>query len=278
MAKRKSAAGWTERVFEPFQALVTDAQNEQVPLRMVRDALFDHLIGDKDENHVTVVKHVVLLVLTVDSAVSDLSSAIETHADLKTCARLNLRSRLADGDAVPKCDATLLFAPVSKQEQERAKKEKTKAIKKRIKKFKKQTKGSEIGPAFYLATDEDVAQYYTNVPFDSINRQGTPQDGCILSNAVVGGETTTTIEPEFVETRPMNADHHQDCYDSPVSTAQEKMIAVDCEMCKTTKGIELTRVSLVSEQHEVISISRSLICFRYHHDHSRCIGQEYTKR
>jgi len=52
------------------------------------------------------------------------------------------RSRLSEGDSIPRCDATLLKIPVSKRELEKEKHAAKKAIKKKIKKFKKSSGGA----------------------------------------------------------------------------------------------------------------------------------------
>lgn len=52
------------------------------------------------------------------------------------------RSRLSEGDSIPRCDATLLKIPVSKRDIEKEKHAAKKAIKKKIKKFKKSSGGA----------------------------------------------------------------------------------------------------------------------------------------
>lgn len=51
------------------------------------------------------------------------------------------RSRLSEGDSIPRCDATLLKFPVSKRDIEKEKHAAKKAIKNKIKKFKKSSGG-----------------------------------------------------------------------------------------------------------------------------------------
>ncbi|RHY51258.1 hypothetical protein DYB30_005700 [Aphanomyces astaci] len=71
--------------------------------------------------------------------------------------------RLAEGDAIPKCEATLLYAPVSKTVKDAAKKQTKKAVRNKIKKFKKNHDGA-MGLEFYLAVDADLAKIMPVVP------------------------------------------------------------------------------------------------------------------
>ncbi|KAF9347052.1 hypothetical protein BGX26_001438 [Mortierella sp. AD094] len=52
----------------------------------------------------------------------------------------------------------------------------------------------------------------------------------------------TTVEEGWIETKLLKVD----------SPAPKKMIAMDCEMCRTTAGSELTRISLINEEGENI--------------------------
>ncbi|KAG0023096.1 hypothetical protein BGZ80_010398 [Entomortierella chlamydospora] len=55
-------------------------------------------------------------------------------------------------------------------------------------------------------------------------------------------DPNVTIEEGWIETKMLTVD----------SPAPKKMIAMDCEMCRTTAGSELTRISLINEEGETI--------------------------
>ncbi|ETW07753.1 hypothetical protein H310_02195 [Aphanomyces invadans] len=199
---------WSAQLLASFDALTT---NGHTPLLSeVRDVLMDKLLGD---DCTAGPNHVVVLVLQ-DAPVDALAVAVDgLPSDTKT--DLLPAVRLAEGDAIPKCEATLLYAPVSKAEKDAAKKQLKKAVKNKIKKFKKAHHDVK-GPEFYLAEDADLVKI---VPIPS-------------------NELATT----FVETRPL-AEGQQ---------LVHALLAIDCEMCKTTKGVELARVSIVDDQHKVV--------------------------
>ncbi|OQR84961.1 exonuclease [Achlya hypogyna] len=204
MGKRKEAE---PSLLEPFEELV--ASKGTPPLGIVRDMVLD-LFLDGD---ISSFKHLVMLVLSEVPA--NVATTLTPHTDRPSC---QLAVRLADGDAIPKVDATLLYAPMSKKEQDAAKKAAKKLVKNKIKKLKKAQ--GQMGPDFYIATDEELDEYFYALPFDSkVGDDGTP----------------------FVETKP-----------APADTPVRKMVALDCEMCKTTKGVELTRISIVDEDHTVL--------------------------
>ncbi|EQC25993.1 hypothetical protein SDRG_16141 [Saprolegnia diclina VS20] len=205
MGKRK-ATTTSPSLLEPFEVLVADGASADKPsLALVRDMVLDLFL----DSNIDAMQYLVMLVLT-DAAPSIVAAA---PAD-----SLQFGVRLADGDAIPKVDATLLYTPTTKLDQEAAKKMQKKLVKKKIKKLKKAEE--EMGPAFYVASDDEIAEYFRALPFDT----KVADDGTA-----------------FVATAPAT---------SPSSS--QRMLALDCEMCKTTRGVELTRISIVDEEYKVL--------------------------
>ncbi|OQR97998.1 exonuclease [Thraustotheca clavata] len=196
-------------VLEAFACFSTDSSSKPL-LSTVRDTLHDVFLDDD----IDLLKYLVVLVLS--EASDELMDQIASTSEPNNKPSSHFEVRLADGDAIPKCEATLLYAPVSKKEQEEAKRKQKKLIKKKIKKLKKSA--TEIGPEFYVASEEDLLEHFHLLPFATKQTD----DGI-----------------QYIETNPPKDKFH-------------RMLAVDCEMCKTTKGVELTRVSIVDENHEVL--------------------------
>lgn len=61
-----------------------------------------------------------------------------------------LRSKIGEGDSIPRCDSILLKMPTSKREMENEKKMAKKSIKKRIKQYKKCKSGGNVPIAVSL--------------------------------------------------------------------------------------------------------------------------------
>ncbi|RHY93808.1 hypothetical protein DYB35_002826 [Aphanomyces astaci] len=197
---------WQAELLSSFDALTA---NETTPLlSSVRDVLMDKLLDDDGSAGLN---HVVVLVLH-DAPSDALTTAIDGLGTNVVTTQL-AAVRLAEGDAIPKCEATLLYAPVSKTVKDAAKKQTKKSVRNKIKKFKKNHDGA-MGLEFYLAVDADLAKI---VP-------------------------AATTDLTYVESKPLE-DGQPLVY---------PLLAIDCEMCKTTKGVELTRVSIVDDQHKVV--------------------------
>ncbi|RLN66859.1 hypothetical protein BBJ28_00007752 [Nothophytophthora sp. Chile5] len=149
-------------------------------------------------------------------------------------------SRLSEGDSIPRCDATLLRIPVSKRDMEKEKHAAKKAIKKKLKKFKKGTGGThwltidvsyylllwvaesaKPGAEFYVLSANELKMHLPSIPFD---------------DAVAAAEFVSTLPLPEGETR----------------SAQQLLLALDCEMCRTTKGVELTRLTLIDSGEQVL--------------------------
>ncbi|ETV86114.1 hypothetical protein H257_02580 [Aphanomyces astaci] len=200
---------WQAELLSSFDALTA---NETTPLlSSVRDVLMDKLLDDDGSAGLN---HVVVLVLH-DTPSDALTTAIDGLGTNVVTTQL-AAVRLAEGDAIPKCEATLLYAPVSKTVKDAAKKQTKKAVRNKIKKFKKNHDGA-MGLEFYLAVDADLAKIVPVVP-------------------------SATSDHTYVESKPLE-DGQPLVY---------PLLAIDCEMCKTTKGVELTRVSIVDDQHKVV--------------------------
>eukprot|EP00644_Phytophthora_capsici_P010843 jgi/Phyca11/14740/fgenesh1_pg.PHYCAscaffold_9_\ len=144
----------------------------------IRDVLMDHLLGSIQ----TDLKYTVLFICedvkdfrpqeeqkstsseNEEAAASDKNAATDTAVSAKDVPLLEslecdyqFRSRLSDGDSIPRCDATLLKIPVSKHDIEREKHAAKKAIKKKIKKFKKSSgETSKPSAEFYVLSPEEL--------------------------------------------------------------------------------------------------------------------------
>ncbi|RQM28031.1 hypothetical protein B5M09_000325 [Aphanomyces astaci] len=147
---------WQAELLSSFDALTA---NETTPLlSSVRDVLMDKLLDDDGSAGLN---HVVVLVLH-DTPSDALTTAIDGLGTNVVTTQL-AAVRLAEGDAIPKCEATLLYAPVSKTVKDAAKKQTKKAVRNKIKKFKKNHDGA-MGLEFYLAVDADLAKIVPVVP------------------------------------------------------------------------------------------------------------------
>ncbi|KAF1332568.1 hypothetical protein FI667_g3569, partial [Globisporangium splendens] len=137
------------------------------------------------------------------------------------------RSQLSEGDSIPRCDATLLRMPVSKRDMEKEKKAAKKSVKMKIKKFKKLT-GENTKPSaeFYVLSPQELKVHVSSIPFDS------PKDD------------SNNNASEFLTTQPLS--------DGDTRSQEQLLLALDCEMCKTTKGIELARLTLVDANEKVL--------------------------
>lgn len=134
------------------------------------------------------------------------------------------RTQLSEGDSIPRCDATLLRMPVSKNDMEKEKKSAKKSLKMKIKKFKKLAGGGAAAKPtaeFYVLSEQELKVHVSSIPYDGSER--------------VAGFFNTLPLPEG-ETR----------------TPEQLLLAIDCEMCKTTKGTELTRLTLVDSNEQVL--------------------------
>ncbi|GMF56960.1 unnamed protein product [Phytophthora fragariaefolia] len=130
--------------------------------------------------------------------------------------------RLSEGDSIPRCDATLLKIPVSKRDIEKEKHAAKKAIKNKIKKFKKSSGGAQTECAeFYVLSPEKLKVHLPSVPFEDAKAAA-----------------------EYVSTLPLP--------DGETRSSEQLLLALDCEMCRTTKGVELTRLTLIDSSEKVL--------------------------
>ncbi|EGZ24530.1 hypothetical protein PHYSODRAFT_479170 [Phytophthora sojae] len=194
-----------------------------VPLADIRDTLMDHLLGSIQ----TDLKYTVLFVC---EEVPDFRQQQEQEkVDPVEVALLEglgdayqFRSRLSEGDSIPRCDATLLKIPVSKRDIEKEKHAAKKAIKKKIKKFKKSSgENSKPSAEFYVLSPEELRVHLPSIPFEDAKAAA-----------------------DFVSTLPLP--------DGETRTPEQLLLALDCEMCRTTKGVELTRLTLVDTSEKVL--------------------------
>ncbi|KAG2789326.1 hypothetical protein PC129_g10764 [Phytophthora cactorum] len=210
-------------------------KNKNVPLADIRDALMDHLLGSIQ----TDIKYTVLFVCeevadfrsqqqeeTSEEAATDAPNGITTMEEVPLLEGLNgdyqIRTRLSEGDSIPRCDATLLKIPVSKHDIEKEKHAAKKSIKKKIKKFKKSSgETSKPSAEFYVLSPEELKVHLPSIPFEDAK-----------------------AATEFVSTMPLP--------DGETRSAEQLLLALDCEMCRTTKGVELTRLTLVDASQKVL--------------------------
>ncbi|KAE8990420.1 hypothetical protein PF011_g18367 [Phytophthora fragariae] len=208
-----------------------------VPLADIRDTLCDHLLGSIQ----TDLKYTVLFVCEEvpdfrqqqqqDQEVTDdaekekegVSESTEAVALLEGLeGDYQFRIRLSEGDSIPRCDATLLKIPVSKRDIEKEKHAAKKAIKKKIKKFKKSS-GETAKPSadFYVLSPEELRAHLPSIPFED-----------------------AAAAADFVSTLPLP--------DGETRSSEQLLLALDCEMCRTTKGVELTRLTLIDASEKVL--------------------------
>ncbi|KAL3672293.1 hypothetical protein V7S43_002951 [Phytophthora oleae] len=218
------------------------ARNDKtIPLTDIRDALMDHLLGSIQ----TDLKYTVLFVCeevedfrpkeqqeSTSSESDEVATSEETAAVVVSPKEVSLleglecdykfRCRLSDGDSIPRCDATLLKIPVSKRDIEKEKHAAKKAIKKKIKKFKKSSgETSKPSAEFYVLSPEELKVHLPSIPFEDAK-----------------------AATEYVSTKPLP--------DGETRSAEQLLLAIDCEMCRTTKGVELTRLTLVDASEKVL--------------------------
>ncbi|TDH70728.1 hypothetical protein CCR75_004222 [Bremia lactucae] len=211
---------------------------ENVRLAEIRNTLMKHLF----DNIETDLKYMVILVFedVLDfwpqqqeaiSAVKNKEAAFKSDAGRcwKALSLLEglksdyqFRCRLSDGDGIPRCDSTLLSIPVSNCDIEKEKHAVKKAIKKKIKKFKKMSgETSKPSAEFYILSPEELQVHLPSIPFEN-------------TKAAVG----------FVSTRSLP--------EGETRTPEQLLLAIDCEMCRTTKGVELTRLTLINANETVL--------------------------
>ncbi|CAH0482194.1 unnamed protein product [Peronospora belbahrii] len=213
-----------------LEDLIMRSKNETILLTELRDVLMDHLLGNIQTN----LKYTVLFVC---EEVPDLRQKQVTLYDTKDKTvtgnpeitllegvegDYQFQSRLSEGDSIPRCDATLLKIPLSKRDREKEKHVVKKAIKKKIKKFKKRS-GENTRPSaeFYVLSSDELKMYLPSIPFE---------------DAKAAAQFVSTKALRSGETRP----------------AEQLLLALDCEMCRTTKGVELTRVTLIDASENVL--------------------------
>uniref|UniRef100_K3X9M9 Exonuclease domain-containing protein n=1 Tax=Globisporangium ultimum (strain ATCC 200006 / CBS 805.95 / DAOM BR144) TaxID=431595 RepID=K3X9M9_GLOUD len=248
-----------------LEDLVRAKQQQTVPLADIRDVVMDHVLetletdlkytvflicedvvdlvlGDKDAQ-TTQTKKDGEAVVSNDGAVAAAATvaASAENPEVNTSSSgampfldgtdsnwYRFHSQLSEGDSIPRCDATLLRMPVSKRDMEKEKKAAKKSVKMKIKKFKKIT-GENAKPSaeFYVLSPQELKVHVSSIPFDS------PKDDSNSNNA-----------SEFLTTQPLP--------DGDARSQEQLLLALDCEMCKTTKGVELARLTLVDANEKVL--------------------------
>ncbi|TMW63750.1 hypothetical protein Poli38472_002691 [Pythium oligandrum] len=203
-----------------LETLQLTKKNQFIPLGDIRDLLMDHVLGTM----ATDLKHTVLLVC---EEIPDL----HPEGDAKAANVIpflpglsggyQLHSKIGDSDSIPRCDSLLLRMPVSKREIENEKKMTKKAIKKRIKKFKKEHGATtSLTADFYVLAEADLKVHLPSIPFDTFEEAG------------------------YLTTKPLT--------EGQTRIPEQLLLAIDCEMCRTTKGVELTRLTLIDSTEKVL--------------------------
>ncbi|CAI5713812.1 unnamed protein product [Peronospora destructor] len=211
---------------DSLKDLMARNKNKTVLLTDIRHVLMDHLL----ENIPTDIKYTVLFVCEEVPDLRQKEVTLAKKTDMATEIPLlngleddyQFCSRLSEGDSIPHCDATLLKIPMSKCDIEKEKHAAKKALKKKIKKFKKNT-GENVWPSaeFYVLSAEELKIHLPSIPFEDARAAAE----FVSTKALLGGKTRS---------------------------AEQLLLALDCEMCRTTKGVELARVTLIDASEKVM--------------------------
>ncbi|CEG48864.1 small rna degrading nuclease 5-like [Plasmopara halstedii] len=201
---------------------LADQNDKIVPLANIRDAIMDHLLGNTKPD----LRCTVLFICeeVVDFRLQQHATSAEEKVPLLEGINSDYQfySRLSEGDSIPRCSAALLHLPISKCDIEKEKHAVKKAIKKRIKKFKKSSgETSKPSAEFYVLSPEELTIHLPSIPFDD-------------AQAAL----------EFVSTKPLLEGDNR--------SAAQLLLSLDCEMCRTTKGVELTRVTLIDADENIL--------------------------
>nr|CCA26123.1 exonuclease putative [Albugo laibachii Nc14] len=160
--------------------------------------------------------------LDISKPTCEMSNVQDTTEQSRNVILFCFPVRLSPNDSIPKCENAFLDLRASKEELTTLQRAARKVVKQRIKKFKKshKVKGPSDKPSleFYVMDELEL-----NHNLRSILKEH---------------------EDPYIETALKRPDDNRDLKDL--------VFAVDCEMCKTTKGIELCRLTLIDSAETIL--------------------------
>lgn len=158
-------------------------------------------------------------------------SVQDTSDNSQNVVEFCLPVQLSTGDGIPRSDTTFLDMKASKEELNTLQRAARKAVKHRIKRFKKAHKGRA------RTSEQQNANCCTSVK-DASSKP--PLEFYVMDDA----ELKHNLEGIFKDNAAMYRETTLKRPDD-IRDVKDLVFALDCEMCQTTKGTELCRLTLI---------------------------------